>query len=91
MGAMRQTDETRPANRKRESFIKARMPRWFGRLHSLDFFRAFVLALLGLALSTNAWADTISGTVKDPSGAIVVEARVEIVSGRDRRKSSRHG
>jgi hypothetical protein len=57
------------------------VPRWFGRLQSPDFFRAFVLALLGLALATNAWADTISGTVKDPSGAIVVGARVEISGG----------
>ncbi len=57
------------------------MPQWVGRLQSPDFFRAFILALLGLALATNAWADTISGTVKDPSGAIVVGARVEIRGG----------
>jgi hypothetical protein len=57
------------------------MPRWFSRLHCLDFFRAFVVALLGLALAANARADTISGTVKDPSSAIVVGARVEISGG----------
>jgi hypothetical protein len=50
-------------------------------MHGIGLARAFVLALMVLALTANAWADTISGTVKDPSGAIVVGARVEITGG----------
>jgi hypothetical protein len=50
-------------------------------MHGIGLARAFVLALMVLALAANAWADTISGTVKDPSGAIVVGARVEITGG----------
>jgi Carboxypeptidase regulatory-like domain/Peptidase family M1 domain len=43
----------------------------------------FALMCLGLgtALATGARADTISGTVKDPSGAVVAGARVEITGG----------
>jgi hypothetical protein len=37
--------------------------------------------LLCLALATHLRADTISGTVKDPSGAVVAGARVEITGG----------
>jgi hypothetical protein len=40
--------------------------------------RMLVAALIGLALAPNLRADTISGTVKDPSGAVVVNARIEI-------------
>jgi hypothetical protein len=40
--------------------------------------RMLVVALIGLALAANLRADTISGTVKDPSGAVVVNARIEI-------------
>jgi hypothetical protein len=78
---MRRTDETRPAHRKSELFTATRIPRRFGRVHFPGLVRAFFLALLGLALTTNVAADTISGTVKDPSGAIVVGARVEISGG----------
>ena len=37
-----------------------------------------VVTLIGLAFAANLRADTISGTVKDPSGAVVVNARIEI-------------
>jgi Peptidase family M1 domain/Carboxypeptidase regulatory-like domain len=37
--------------------------------------------MLCLTPAANLWADTISGTVKDPSGAIVVGARIEISGG----------
>src|SRR5580693_6098283 len=49
-----------------------------GRAH---FISAMILALLCLALATRMRADTISGTVKDPSGAVVAGARVEISGG----------
>src|SRR5271155_1098050 len=75
---MRPTDETSRVRCKRGSFRTAKM-RW--QMRGVDLVRAFVLALMVLMLVTNAWADTISGTVKDPSGAIVVGARVEITGG----------
>ena len=40
--------------------------------------RIVTLALITLALAGNLRADTISGTVKDPSGAVVADARIEI-------------
>jgi hypothetical protein len=40
-----------------------------------------MLALLCLTLGTQVSADTISGTIKDPSGAVVAGARVEITGG----------
>src|SRR6516162_3991064 len=40
-----------------------------------------VLVLLCLVLATDLRADTISGTVKDPSGAVVQGARVELTGG----------
>jgi hypothetical protein len=54
------------------------MPRRFGQFR---FLRASILVLLCLALATHLRADTISGTVKDPSGAVVAGARVEITGG----------
>jgi hypothetical protein len=39
------------------------------------------LALLGLLLCWPLRADTLSGTVKDPSGAVVAGARIEITGG----------
>jgi hypothetical protein len=77
-GAMRQTEETRPADRKFRSFLTARR-RW--QPARLGLFRASILTLLCLTLAANVRADTISGTVKDPSGAIVTGARVEISGG----------
>ena len=38
----------------------------------------FIYALVCLAFAANLRADTISGTVKDPSGAVVAGARIEI-------------
>jgi Peptidase family M1 domain/Carboxypeptidase regulatory-like domain len=40
--------------------------------------RIVTLALITLALTGNLRADTISGTVKDPSGAVIANARIEI-------------
>ena len=40
--------------------------------------RIVTLALITLALAGNLRADTISGTVKDPSGAVIANARIEI-------------
>src|SRR5438477_6408926 len=42
-----------------------------------------IAALLLFYLGASAWlhAETISGTVKDPSGAVVAEARIEISGG----------
>jgi hypothetical protein len=75
---MSQPDKTRPTNRKPGSSLAATTPRRLERLH---FLCASILALLCLALVTPLRADTISGTVKDPSGAIVVGAHVEITGG----------
>ena len=52
-------------------------PRSFGHcfLHSL------LLLLLGLAAGKDLRADTISGTIKDPSEAVVAGARIEITGG----------
>ncbi len=40
-----------------------------------------ILALVWLVLTPQGFADTISGTVKDPSGAVVAGARIEITGG----------
>jgi hypothetical protein len=40
--------------------------------------RTLILALVCLVLAANLRADTISGTVQDPSGAVVAGARIEI-------------
>src|SRR6266481_4330411 len=48
-----------------------------GRFHVL----LPVMALLCLVLSPHVRADTISGTIKDPSGAVVTGARIEITGG----------
>jgi hypothetical protein len=42
---------------------------------------ASLIVLLSLTAAYQAAADTISGTVKDPSGAVVAAARVEITGG----------
>ena len=49
-----------------------------GRFH---FVYLSILALIWLGLATRLQADTISGTVRDPSGAVVIEARIEITGG----------
>src|SRR5215467_13878653 len=46
----------------------------FGRC----FFSSLLLLLVCLAAATDLRADTISGTIKDPSGAVVAGARIEI-------------
>src|SRR5579859_2036239 len=43
--------------------------------------RIFVLVVLCFVLTPATWADTLSGTVKDPSGGVVPGARVEITGG----------
>ena len=55
-----------------------------GTIPAMGRFRFFyvpILALVWLVLSPQAHADTISGTIKDPSGAVVVGARIEITGG----------
>ncbi|HEY2461064.1 MAG TPA: M1 family aminopeptidase [Candidatus Acidoferrum sp.] len=52
-----------------------------GRIARLTFRHLAALALVCLSLPLAARADTISGTVKDPSGAVVAGARVEITGG----------
>ena len=44
-------------------------------------FRVVVLSLLCVGLVPGLRADTLSGTIKDPSGAVVAGARVEITGG----------
>src|SRR5271165_7620667 len=39
------------------------------------------LTLLCLALATPLRADTLTGTIKDPSGAVIAAARIEITGG----------
>lgn len=75
---MSQPDKTQFTNRKPNAPAISRMPRCFGRFH---FLHASIMVLLCLALATHLRADTISGTVKDPSGAVVAGARVEITGG----------
>jgi hypothetical protein len=51
------------------------------RLSKSRFFKTLVLLLLGLMVTGAVRADTISGTVKDPSGGVVAGARIEISGG----------
>src|SRR6476660_5336778 len=55
--------------------------RSFWRLGRFGYLFLPVLAMLCLLLVPSLRADTISGTVKDPSGAIVIGARIEISGG----------
>jgi hypothetical protein len=48
------------------------------RLSQFSFFLSAVLTLLCLGFSAELRADTLSGTVKDPSGAVVAGAHIEI-------------
>ena len=45
------------------------------------FAPVWIVPLLFLLLPTGLLADTISGTIKDPSGAVVAGARIEITAG----------
>ncbi len=45
------------------------------------FFHISILALICLGLAAPLRADTLSGTVKDPSGGVVIGARIEIIGG----------
>ncbi|MCU1316466.1 MAG: Aminopeptidase N-like protein, partial [Candidatus Acidoferrum typicum] len=49
-----------------------------GQFH---FFYLSILTLICLGLATQLRADTLSGTVKDPSGGVVSGARIEITGG----------
>src|SRR5580704_4173956 len=75
---MSRTDDMHVTNRNAQlrRVGGARLP--CRRFH---FLCAAMVALLCLALATRLRADTISGTVKDPSGAVVAGARVEISGG----------
>ncbi len=67
------------ARNRKPRWRQASRTRWgAGRFH---FLHAAMLVLLCLALAARLRADTISGTVKDPSGAVVVGARIEISGG----------
>jgi hypothetical protein len=72
---MCRTDKTHPVNREPNPTGSTRACRHPRRLHILH---GAILTLLCLAAGTRLLADTISGTVKDPSGAVVVGARIEI-------------
>jgi hypothetical protein len=75
---MGRTDKTRTINCESNSagsFKASRRPRRLQTLYGA------ILTLLCLAVATQLLADTISGTVKDPSGAVVVGARIEITGG----------
>jgi hypothetical protein len=74
---MGQLRETHRANCKLNSSSTRALWR-LGRFHLLY---APILALLCLVPATRLRADTISGTVKDPSGAVVTGARIEITGG----------
>jgi hypothetical protein len=75
---MRKPDQSRSTNRKLRLPREAKTFRHLGKLH---FFSATGLALLCLALAAQLHGDAISGTVKDPSGAVVAGARIEITGG----------
>lgn len=62
-------------------FAQARESRTLWRLRRFHFLFSSLLALLCLLLATALRADTISGTVKDPSGAVITAARIEITGG----------
>ena len=75
---MSQPDKTQRTNCKRDASLAARASR---RIRRLRFLYIPIFALLCLALAPELRADTISGTVKDPSGSVVVGARIEIAGG----------
>ncbi|MGO9269713.1 MAG: carboxypeptidase regulatory-like domain-containing protein [Terriglobia bacterium] len=72
------SQSARSADRKSNSSVAATTRRRLGRLF---FLSASTLALLGWALAPPLRADTISGILKDPSGAVVAGAQIEITGG----------
>lgn len=75
---MSRTEKTHPAGRISSAFLFERTPPASKRLRIVY---VAILTLLWIALATNLRADTISGTIKDPSGGVVTGARVEITGG----------
>src|SRR5882724_4252188 len=73
---MRQLRQTHSANWE----LRSSPMRTFWRLGRFHFLLPIV-TLLCLVLAPALRADTISGTVKDPSGAVVIGARIEITGG----------
>ena len=75
---MSQPDKSYLADRKSSLSLAAKAHLRLKRVCAIP---ATVFALLCFVLSPNVRADTIWGTVKDPSGAVVAGARVEITGG----------
>ena len=75
---MSQPEKPRPTERKPNLSLAART---LPRSRRLPIFHAAILSVLCLVFAAQLRADTISGTVKDPSGAVVVGARIEITGG----------
>ena len=75
---MGQPKESHPANPRPHSTNAGQTRRraWRG-----VFIYATLAAILALGFASALHADTISGTVKDPSGAVVAGARIEITGG----------
>jgi len=64
---------------EKPEFEKARATKRYQRRRS--FLHVWILAVMCLGFAAGLRADTISGTVKDPSGAVVAGARIEITGG----------
>ena len=75
---MLRPERTHRRSPERNLLLAARILLRFPRF---PFLRASLFVLLCLAFATCLRADTISGTVKDPTGAVVVSARIEITGG----------
>ena len=68
-----------PSHKGKEKYCKDRVGS--GTIPAMGRFRfshVLILALVWLVLAPHVCADTLSGTVKDPSGGIVIGARIEI-------------
>ncbi len=65
-------------HRTPHNFKSSAVAKSLGRFKQSFFRRMFTVALITLALAANLRADSISGTVQDPSGAMVASARIEI-------------
>lgn len=74
---MRQLCETRPVRCKPNSYPGTA----FWRAGRVGVLSPFLLVLCCLIFVAPLRADTLSGTVKDPSGAVVAAARIEITGG----------